>query len=290
VTAATALVATSAPEKHAGYALGTLQMAVYLGASVGPLLGGLVADALGYRAAFFVTSGLLLTAALEVLVFVREPLQPVETLNNRTSGGDREATLRRRIWNNLSPVLASAPLLGVFAVRMLIRLGAGLMGPTLPLFVETIAPPHARVATLTGLITGAGALGGAAGSLGLGKLSDRVGYRRTVASCALVCGLCYAAQSMVERSIWLISLQATAGLAMGGMLASVGALLANLAPKGRAGIVYGVEGSISSVASAIGPVTGSVLAAALGLRAPFLGSAAVFAVGVVVAFRLFPKG
>ncbi|MEJ2211214.1 MAG: MFS transporter [Anaerolineae bacterium] len=45
VPAATTLVASSAPRERSGYALGLLQMAVWTGASVGPLLGGLVADA-----------------------------------------------------------------------------------------------------------------------------------------------------------------------------------------------------------------------------------------------------
>jgi len=46
VTAATTLVATTVPRRHAGYALGLLQMAIYAGASVGPVMGGLVADSL----------------------------------------------------------------------------------------------------------------------------------------------------------------------------------------------------------------------------------------------------
>jgi len=50
--AATTLVASSVPRQRSGHALGLLQMAVYSGASAGPLLGGLVADHFGYRAAF----------------------------------------------------------------------------------------------------------------------------------------------------------------------------------------------------------------------------------------------
>jgi DHA1 family multidrug resistance protein-like MFS transporter len=95
---------------------------------------------------------------------------------------------------------------------------------------------------------------------------------------------------MVDRYTWLALLQAGTGLAMGGILASAGALLAKLAPEGREGIVYGVESSVSSIANAIGPMTGSVLAAGLGLRAPFLAAAAVFLLAFFASFRLLPKG
>jgi DHA1 family multidrug resistance protein-like MFS transporter len=289
VTAATALVATSAPEERAGYALGTLQMAIYIGASAGPLLGGVVADTLGYRAAFFVTGILLLAAALGVLVFVEEPPRTKDDPGESASDSGAETSLRRRILSHIAPVLASAPLLAILGVRLVMRLASRLVTPTLPLFVETIAPPNTRVATLTGLITGANALGGAIGGRQLGQLGDRIGYRSILAICALVSTLFYLPQSMVGRSIWLIPLQAGAGLAMGGILASVSASLAALSPRGREGIVYGVDASVVSIANAIGPMTGSSLAAWMGLRAPFLAAAIVFGLGGIVVLRLLPK-
>lgn len=288
VTASTALVATSAPDERRGYALGTLQTGIYIGASAGPLLGGLVADSLGHRTAFFITGGLLISAALAVLVFVEEPSRPDKAIENPI-GGRGDKPLVERIWSQLSPVLGCAPLLAVLSLRLLMRLASGLSRPTLPLFVEAIAPPNAKVATLTGLITTAGALGGALGGRELGRLSDRVGYRSILAACALLSVLCYAPQSMIARPMWLIPLQAGAGLAMGGILTSVRALLAALGPEGREGIVFGVENTVSSIANAIGPMSGSALAAALGLRAPFLAAAAVFGVGTLATFRLLPK-
>jgi DHA1 family multidrug resistance protein-like MFS transporter len=288
VTAATTLVAASAPEERVGYALGTLQMAIYVGASAGPLLGGLVADTLGYRAAFFLTGGLLLVAAVAVLIFVREPLKS-ETVARNPTTADGARALHRRAWRHLAPVVGSAPILGVLAIRLLMKVGSRLPRPTLPLFVEALNPPNTRVATMTGLITAAGALGGAIGGRQLGKLSDRIGYRTILVSCAAVSVLFLAGQSMVRHPLWLIPLQAGAGFAMGGILSSVRALLANLAPDGREGIVYGVESSVSSIANAIGPMTGSALAAGLGLRTPFSAAAVIFAMGLFASFWLIPK-
>lgn len=54
ITAATTLVASTTPRERVGHALGLLQMAIYIGSSTGPLLGGVVADAFCYRATFWV--------------------------------------------------------------------------------------------------------------------------------------------------------------------------------------------------------------------------------------------
>jgi DHA1 family multidrug resistance protein-like MFS transporter len=197
--------------------------------------------------------------------------------------------MHQRIANHFAPVLTSGPVLAVLSVRLVMRLAARLPQPTLPLFVETLAPPNAQVATLTGLITAANALGGAIGGRQLGQLGDRIGYRTILAACAIVSTLCYVPQFVVGRTMWLIPLQAVAGLAMGGILASISASLAALAPRGREGIVYGVDASVVSVANAIGPITGSSLAAWFGLRAPFLATAVVFGLGGITALRLLPR-
>ncbi len=288
VTAATALVATCVPPAQAGYALGTLQMAIYVGATAGPLVGGVVADTLGYRSTFFVTSALLIVAGFGVLIFVKEPEQNSRHPDAAKIVFDGNRAWHRRLLSHLAPVLASAPLLSVLAIRLVLRLAARLPGPTLPLFVASIAEPGMKIATMTGIISGANALGGAVGGRYLGQLGDRVGYRLILVLCALSSVLCYVPQSLVGQSIWLIPLQAAAGLAMGGILASISASLAALAPPGRQGIVYGVDASVVSVANAIGPLTGSALAAVLGLRSPFLAAAAVFGIGAIVALRLLP--
>jgi len=290
VTAATALVATTAPRERIGYAVGMLQVAVYTGASAGPLLGGVLSDHFGYRTTFWVTGGLLFVAALGVLFFAREEFEPVASPAGEQAevdpGGARSL---RRVWSRLAPVLGSLALLGVLGVRLMMRLGANLLRAVLPLFVQEIAPAGDRVASITGLISGVSAGAGALGALWLGRLGDRVGYRRILMICALVSAVCYVPQGFVSDPMWLLPLQAGTGLAMGGILASVSASLARLAPEGREGLVYGVEASVVSVASVIGPMTGSMLAAWWGLRVPFLVTAGVFGLTSIVAGWLLPR-
>ena len=113
VAAATTLVAGSTPRQRVGYALGLLQVAIYGGASVGPLLGGLVADAFGYRAAFWVTGVLLFGAGLLVLFLVQEP----SDLPARQGSGFEG------MWQGLMLIVRSRALLAVFSVRVIMSSG-----------------------------------------------------------------------------------------------------------------------------------------------------------------------
>jgi DHA1 family multidrug resistance protein-like MFS transporter len=289
ITAANALVATSAPRERTGSALGLLQMAVYIGASVGPLVGGFVADSFGYRMPFFLTGALLFLAGVGVLFFVREEFKPVAAPVDQEAAERDRPGLRRRVWTQLAPVLGSGALLSVIGVRLLMRLGGRLTGPVLPLFIQSIVPPDARVASISGVVAGVSAAAGAVGALGLGRLGDRAGYRPVVVACALGSGVSYFLQSFVSSSNMLLVLQAVSGLAMGGVVSAVSASLARLAPEGQEGIVYGMDASIVSLANAVGPMTGSALAAWVGLRIPFLVAATIYGLASAAAARLIPR-
>jgi DHA1 family multidrug resistance protein-like MFS transporter len=275
IPAATTLVAGSVPRRRSGYALGLLQMAIYLGSSVGPLLGGVVADAFGYQAAFWVTAVLLFLAGLTVLFLVEEHFEPVAPKGNGLSG----------LWQGLGLVLHSGGLLAVFGTRVLVRLGDNIMRPVMPLFVQSLVPDAARVASLTGLVFGVKVGASALGAVTLGRAGDQVGHRRVLAGCTLCVMALYGVQFFVTTPLHLLVLQGMSGLAMGGIVASLSASLANLAPEGHQGTVYGLDTTAVAVARALGPMTGAAITAGLGLRPNFLCAAGIFglaALGVTV--------
>ena len=280
VPAATTLVASSVPRQRSGYALGLLQMAIYSGASVGPLLGGLIADTFGYRAAFWVTATLLFVAGLGVFFLVEERFEPSRQKEDSLPGGFRQG---------LALVLGSQALLIMFGTRIVMNFGLRIMGPMLPLFVQSLMSAGERVASVTGLITGARAATGALGAVVMGRVGDRIGHRRVLVACALGAAVLYAPQFLVVTPTQLLILQATAGVATGGIMASVSATLAQLAPEGRQGVVYGLDSSANSVARAIAPLAGAAIAAGLGIRYIFLCAAGVFALAALGTARLLVR-
>ncbi|MDY7040383.1 MAG: MFS transporter [Chloroflexota bacterium] len=280
VAAATTLVASGTPRERTGYALGLLQMAIYGGASVGPVLGGLLADVFGYRAAFFVTGALLLVSGLLVLFLVEEQFDPPAKEDGAESGG---------LWRGLVLVVRSRALLAVFGVQVIMRLGTRIVTPVLPLFIQTLLPAEGRVASVSGLVTGISYLASAVAAVVLGRFGDRLGYRRVLLACAAGASLLYAPQFFVTAPVQLLVLQSAVGAAMGGTLTTVSAMLAALSPEGRQGAVYGVESSAVSAANAVGPMLGAFCAARFGLRSVFLCSAGVFGLAALGVLALVPS-
>jgi DHA1 family multidrug resistance protein-like MFS transporter len=274
VPAATTLVASSVPRRRSGYALGLLQMAIYSGASVGPLLGGLIADTFGYQAAFWVTATLLFVAGLCVFFLVEERFKPSRRKEGSSAEGSGSAEGFRQ---GLALALRSHALLIMFGTRMVVNFGLRVMAPMLPLFVQSLMPGQERVASVTGLITGARAATGALGAIVMGRIGDRIGHRRVLVACALGAAALYVPQFLVVTPTQLLVLQAAAGVATGGIMASVSATLAQLAPEGRQGVVYGLDSSANSVARAIAPMAGAAIAAGLGIRYIFPCAAGAFA-------------
>jgi DHA1 family multidrug resistance protein-like MFS transporter len=280
VTAAMTLVASTAPRERAGYALGLLQTAVWSGASVGPLIGGLVADTWGYRATFCVTGVLLLAAGLTIWRYVHEDFTPVTRDQDEDGGG---------FWDGLRIVVRNRGLRSLFSIRFTVRTVTRLMAPILPLFIQSLVPSTARIASLTGLISGVQAGTSAVGAVTLGRASDRIGYRRVLLICTVLVAVLFLPQFFVTTPLQLLVLQGAIGLVMSGVLASISAMLANLAPTGRQGAVYGVDASIVSMANALGPMLGSTIAVWFGLRAPFLLAAGAFFVAAIMAWFLVPR-
>ena len=277
VPAATTLIASSTPSNRRGYALGMLQMAVYLGSTVGPFLGGLIADQFGYRATFWVTGGLLLAAGILVALLVKEEFTPVERG-------------QARMWEGLLLVLRTRALMTLYGVRMLMGIAAQIVAPMFSLFVQSIAAPGAKVASLAGTMVGLASMSGALATVFLGRATDRVGSRRILLVCSAASLLLYALMAGTRTPVQLGLLRALAGVSAGGILAAVSVLQASLAPRGRYGAVYGIDTSLMATANAVSPMIGAALVANWELRSVFFGAAVMYGLGTVVAALVVPSG
>jgi len=204
---------------------------------------------------------------------VREDFHPAEdvTRSKRTGWGEATQFL----------FAAGSALVAVFAARILLRVGTQILNPVLPLFVQTLLPPNARVATATGVIAGAGAVGIALGSPIIGRWGDKLGHRRLLIASGLAAALFYLPQAFASDTLWLALEQGLVGFAVGGTLATLTALLIRFSPKGREGMIVGLDTSVAGLANAIGPMVGASVAG-LGLQAPFILSAGVLGVGTLV--------
>ena len=279
VAANNALVASIAPRKRTGYAMGMLQVAMGSGVAVGPTIGGLLADAFGYNAAFFGTAFLLFLAGLMVTFGVREDFDPALAKENNRGSFVRE-------WRQ---ILTSPGVGAIYGMRFMSQLARMMIIPIAPFFILSLMAEDSGVNTFIGVVLGVAAGATTISSIYLGRLGDRIGHRRVLITSIFAAGLLYLPQSAVTAGWQLLILQALTGVAMGGVIPSISALLANHTQPGLEGAVYGLDNSINAAGRAVAPLIGSAVAAWFSLRATFTSTALILFISVGMAITLLPK-
>jgi len=162
--------------------------------------------------------------------------------------------------------------------------------PIAPLFILTLMDNTSRVNTFTGLVIGVSSATTTISAVYLGRLGDRLGQRRILIVCTLIAALLYLPQSMVTAPWQILVLQALVGVALGGIIPAISALLAQLTKSGEEGAVYGLDNSINAGARSIAPLLGAAIAASFSLRATFVATALLFfSMGLLVIWQM-PRG
>ncbi len=279
VAASSALIAAEAPRTQTGYALGLLQTSLGIGVAVGPLIGGAVADAFGYSAAFYITAVLLLVAGFLVLFGVEETYVPTTapTIDLRGFFSD---------WRH---IFASPGITTAYAMDMITQLARMMVIPIIPIFIQSFLTDLGSVNTITGVVFGVYSASMTLSAIYFGKLGDRVGYRMILIVSLILISIVYLPQAFVNATWQILVLQALAGVGMGAVLPSIGALLAKLTKHGEEGAVYGLSNSLRAGARSVAPLLGAGVASWLNYRATFAFSAAFYLLAGILAAMKLPR-
>lgn len=279
MAASSALIAASIPRRKIGFAMGMLQVAIGLGIAIGPLIGGAVADFYGYRVSFFITSGLMVISGTMVLFGVKEDFTPPE----------RTTSIRSAMLADWQKVLTTQGIPATFGIRFLSQIGRMMVLPVIPLFLLSIMPGNEHLNTFNGLVIGAGSAATTLSAVFLGRWGDRIGHRKVLIPSAIAAGVLYTCMALVITGWQLLSVQVLVGIAMGGIMPIISALLANFSMSGEEGAVYGLDHSISAGGRAIAPILGAALAAAFSMRVTFIACGIVFLFSALFAVVKLPK-
>ncbi len=257
ISASIAMISTVVPKSRLGYSLGLMQVAVFLGMTLGPWIGGLLADAMGYRCTFMVGGLLLLMGGLLVLFRAREDFQ-------RPEEGLREG-------RHLFSLLAYGGFPAMLGLFFLFHFTVHFVAPILPLFIESVyGPGRGGIASTTGLLFAISGGTSALAAGGIGWLSDRVGYKPLIVLNLLLTALSLFLHGVAQSIAQLALMRVLYGLAAGGILPTMNALVGRLIPPNSYGKAYGLTSSMTSLGMAAGPFLGGIMASWLGYRCPFL--------------------
>jgi DHA1 family multidrug resistance protein-like MFS transporter len=257
IPAATALVASSTPRDRVAYALGILQMALFSSQFIGPLVGGVLAETIGFRPTFLATSWFYLLSFLLVFFAVDEDFV-------RPTAGERGT-----FWGNLRIVLQIRPLAILIGFVFFLNLGPPYIRPLIPLLVDSF-DPSASPEAIAGICFAALAATSAIAALLSSRVSAIAGYRNALALATVCAGAAYLPVAAAQNVTMLVVMIAVVGIFSGAMIPTANALIDAWTPEGRHASAFGLAGSAMALSFALGPLTGGLVASAWGLDAAFI--------------------
>lgn len=195
VNAAQTLVGSTTPQEHQGFALGTLSSALWSGNLIGYLAGGLVVDHFGYTPAFYTGAGMLLSAGIIVLLFVKDDFDP-HALPVKPAQEEKEPFSFKKLIPDFGRVVWI--LLFLFVYLGFVR---KFDDPFIAIQVELIHGPE-RAAFWTGVICAGAAVAGVFSGIVLGWLCDRFSPGKIAIPATLLSGLLMIPQGMAT-SLWI---------------------------------------------------------------------------------------
>ncbi|MBZ0203664.1 MAG: MFS transporter [Ignavibacteria bacterium] len=271
IAASLALVSSNTPKERSGYAIGFLASSTAAGNLLGPFVGGLLADAFGYRNVFFITSVICLISGILVLFFVKEINR-----NEKTPGN---------VFDNYRFVSKNTPL--KYAMLMLIISAASIsmIQPLFALFIEQKIGTTAYLATITGSVFGVLGLFQVISSSFWGRLNDKREIRKNIVFALIGAGAGYALH-IVVTGVWeLVPIRAVVGLCMGGVMPSLFSFINKCIPNHRKGGIMGIASSFTMLGNLIGPVSSGYIASVTSINFVFVLSGSILAGSAVLAYK-----
>ncbi|MBM4284154.1 MAG: MFS transporter [Deltaproteobacteria bacterium] len=218
-------VADVSPAGYLGRSYGWYTMAIYSAMSVGPAIGGALAEKLGFCSLFVISGGFVIViAGLSFLILPDIRLTPAH---------------RHPSWNlreNLKRLLTNRQMLGCWLATLGGCFGMGMFMTFLPLWAHERGLSLARIGLLFMLQAAANALS----RLPLGHLCDRPGSRVPLATVGLVSmGAFLGAFGLAHNFLHFLVLGIILGVGMGLTFTPLGALIAEVASPELRGLAMG---------------------------------------------------
>jgi MFS family permease len=266
-----AQVADISPKTHLGRAYGWYTMSIYTAMSLGPAVGGVLAQAWGYRPVFLMVAlALFLLLGPVLLIFPRSRPQLGITTQDALS------MLVREGWHNHA-------LQGCWAVTLGSCIALGVFFTFFPLY----ALQHELNAGQIGAVFAAQAVVNALSRLPLGKISDRADKTRLALWGFLGLSVVLVGFGLTHTLTAFIILAMVSGAVQGLGFTPLGALISEVVPVDSRGLAMGGYNTAIYLGMMLGAAGMGPVIQRLGFETGFFLAAAINLLFTLIFFLLF---
>lgn len=258
VTASSTFVAVNTPNNKLSFALGFLSSSTFIGYSLGPWLGGMVAEHYGYRVSFWVGALIMVLGFMLVSLFLKAENQQTQQVS--TDGAMKKGS--GRALGFISYTIGFM-LLMLFFHRIL----RTVFTPFIPLYVQEITGTKVGAASLTGSINGLVGFVTALSSVLISRLGDKM-PKLLLIKLMLIIAFFIALALNFTNSLWTFTVFYTAMFfVIGGVEPLITSMTAELTPANQRGALFGIQGFVGSLGWMISPAIGTYISIAFNYSA-----------------------
>lgn len=274
-----AMLADSTPRRRLGMVVGIVSAGFPIGSSIGPLVGGYVAQTWGIRPLLFGdgVASALMGVAMTLIVHEEKRLHATQ---------ERVGRLLRRA---LDDIISSRVVVSLFGLYFLAMFGITLYQQFLPILLQRLdTGPVRLLPSMIGATLTASGIAMAIATPLWGRLGDVIGRWRVLPIILMAATLGIVAEGLAPHLFPLQVAIVWVSLFYAGLSATVVALLALLAPEERRASILNFSLLPSQLSWFVGPLVGGALAS-LTLRLPFFAGAAMEGAALAVAIILWRR-
>ena len=269
ITASSAFVAVNTPNDKLSYSLGILSSSTFVGYSLGPLLGGLVAEKFGYRASFFVGGALMLLGFLIVTFFLKGEKKPAIQMNNAKRTSEQQPSKQQPSKNRPSEKglhFLTGSIMILLVMLFLQRIIRTLFTPFIPLYVQEITQHVEGAASTTGMINGLVGFVTAASAILISRLGDRYDKMWLIRVMLIMSALDVLMLNLTSGMWAFVVFYTLLFLIIGGVEPLITSTTAEMTQPEKRGTLFGIQGLVGSLGWMVSPVIGGYVSVVWGIR------------------------
>ncbi len=260
ITAVMAFVASDAPEEDLSFALSVITSATFIGWSIGPMMGSIFANNYGYRASFKIGGAIMFLSFLVVLFFVKEDKKKFKARRK-----EKRVPIIKAYRSVLNPTV-----IAVLSLLFLLRIVRTVFSPYFPIFVSDFFTESNEITKFTGFTDGIRSLFTAVSCYIIGIVSKKVNGAKLFGY--LVFASIFVSSLFTIQAINGNIFGAFEGILnfaifyvlyftiIGGSEPLITAIAAQNVDADNRGALFGLQGTVGSMAWFMGPVIGGPIA------------------------------